>query len=63
VLNVGRFQYVKCDVLSWQDQVELFKTAIAWSPKGGIDIVVASAGVSGPDGFHDLGLLIPCLSH
>ncbi|RDL30985.1 Uncharacterized protein BP5553_09774 [Venustampulla echinocandica] len=41
--------FVKCDVRVWEDQVAVFKTAIEHSPKHGIDIVIANAGVYGPD--------------
>ncbi|KAK3997019.1 putative dehydrogenase [Cladorrhinum sp. PSN332] len=37
--------YFHCDVTSWNDQVSLFKSAIAASPTGGIDCVVAGAGI------------------
>jgi len=43
--------FVKCDVLSWHDQVKLFKTAIERSPSKGVDIVLANAGISGQDSF------------
>lgn len=41
--------YVKCDVTQWQDQVSVFETARKLSPNGGIDIVIANAGIYGPD--------------
>lgn len=34
---------------SWEDQLALFKLAISKSPRKSIDIVVANAGISGPD--------------
>lgn len=37
--------YFHCDVTSWDDQVRLFKSAIAASPTKGIDCVVAGAGI------------------
>jgi NAD(P)-dependent dehydrogenase (short-subunit alcohol dehydrogenase family) len=37
--------YQHCDVTSWADQVSLFQTAITSSPTGGIDAVVAAAGI------------------
>ncbi|MCJ1418931.1 hypothetical protein MMC32_005282 [Xylographa parallela] len=37
------FRY--CDVTNWPSQVELFKEAIRLSPHGGIDAVVANAGI------------------
>ncbi|OCL02802.1 NAD(P)-binding protein [Glonium stellatum] len=44
-----RVQFIKCDVRNWAEQVEVFKAAIANSPQKSIDIVVANAGVAGPD--------------
>ena len=38
--------FVHCDVRDWQSQVSLFKKAVALSPHGGIDTVVASAGIA-----------------
>ncbi|KAA6408356.1 MAG: hypothetical protein FRX48_08098 [Lasallia pustulata] len=38
--------FVHCDVRNWQSQVALFKKAVAFSPHGGIDTVVASAGIT-----------------
>ncbi|RFU28570.1 hypothetical protein B7463_g7781, partial [Scytalidium lignicola] len=43
--------FVKCDVTSWEDQIELFQAAKAKSPNGGIDIVVANAGRFKDDRF------------
>lgn len=37
--------FVYCDVTNWQSQVDLFRTAIKLSPHGGIDAVVANAGI------------------
>ncbi|KAK8167769.1 hypothetical protein IWX90DRAFT_380141 [Phyllosticta citrichinensis] len=41
--------FVRCDVTKWQDQVQLFKEAVRLSPHGGIDCVVANAGIAGND--------------
>lgn len=41
--------FVHCNVTDWQSQVHLFKEAVQLSPHGGIDTVVANAGVSGGD--------------
>ncbi|KUJ13640.1 short chain dehydrogenase/reductase-like protein [Mollisia scopiformis] len=38
--------FVYCDVTNWQSQVDLFRTAIKLSPHGGIDAVVANAGIT-----------------
>jgi len=41
--------FVHCDVTDWQSQVNLFKDAVKLSPHGGLDTVVANAGIAGPD--------------
>ncbi|KAI9819159.1 MAG: hypothetical protein M1827_007315 [Pycnora praestabilis] len=38
--------FVHCNVTDWQSQVNFFKDAVRLSPHGGIDAVVANAGVS-----------------
>ncbi|KAI9708901.1 MAG: hypothetical protein M1828_002573 [Chrysothrix sp. TS-e1954] len=45
--------FVYCNVTDWQSQVNLFKEAAKLSPHGGIDIVVANAGIAGLDGFEE----------
>lgn len=47
--------FVHCDVTDWQSQVELFKQAAKLSPHGGIDAVVANAGIAGADGVQTPG--------
>ena len=42
----SNLHFFQCDVTSWQSQVELFQEALERSPHGGIDCVVANAGVS-----------------
>ncbi|KAI9758189.1 MAG: 40S ribosomal protein mrp2, mitochondrial [Chaenotheca gracillima] len=37
--------FVYCDVTDWQSQVDLFKKAVKLSPHGGIDTVLANAGI------------------
>ena len=37
-------KFIKCNVLSWEEQLAAFKEAIASSPKNAIDVVVANAG-------------------
>ncbi|KAM5344241.1 hypothetical protein ACJ41O_012778 [Fusarium nematophilum] len=44
----GRHHFFQCDVTDWDSQVAFFKAAAAASPHGGIDVVVANAGVSDP---------------
>lgn len=41
--------FIKCNVASWDAQVAMFKHAINASPNGGIDIVVANAGIGESD--------------
>jgi NAD(P)-dependent dehydrogenase (short-subunit alcohol dehydrogenase family) len=38
--------YIHCDVTSWKSQVAFFRESIKLSPTGGIDAVVANAGVA-----------------
>ncbi|QIW98539.1 hypothetical protein AMS68_004057 [Peltaster fructicola] len=44
-----QLRFVQCDIMSWSDQLKLFKTALAESPARTLDIVFANAGISGPD--------------
>jgi NAD(P)-dependent dehydrogenase (short-subunit alcohol dehydrogenase family) len=45
--------FVECDVRDWQAQVRLFKEAVRLSPHGGIDCVIANAGIAGLEPFHN----------
>ncbi|KAK0671205.1 putative dehydrogenase [Cercophora samala] len=47
------FHYQHCDVTSWADQLSLFKFAAANSPTGGVEGVVAGAGVVDMDNSFD----------
>jgi NAD(P)-dependent dehydrogenase (short-subunit alcohol dehydrogenase family) len=47
--------FVHCDVTDWQSQVNLFKEAAKLSPHGGIDTVVANAGIAGDDNVQKPG--------
>lgn len=49
-------KFAKCNVTVWADQLAAFKTAIASSSSGRVDIVVANAGISGADSvfFNDV---------
>jgi hypothetical protein len=38
--------FLYCDVANWQSQVDFFRSAVKLSPHGGIDAVVANAGIS-----------------
>ena len=44
---------VKCDVVKWDDQLAMFKDALANSPSKRIDVVVANAGISSTDDVFD----------
>lgn len=45
----NKVHFVHCDVTDWQSQVNLFKQAVKLSPHGGLDVVVANAGIAGRD--------------
>lgn len=44
-----RLHFFHCDVTDWQSQVHFFKKAVEVSPHGGIDTVVANAGIVKPE--------------
>ena len=46
-----KVHFVECDVRDWDAQVALFKEAVRLSPHGGIDVVVANAGIAVPEPF------------
>ena len=48
--NNPNIHFVRCDVTEWQSQVNLFKEAVKLSPHGGIDAVIANAGVGNDEG-------------
>ncbi|KAK8054970.1 hypothetical protein PG993_000197 [Apiospora rasikravindrae] len=41
--------YRHCDVTSWESQAAFFRDAVALSPHGGLDAVIANAGISDTD--------------
>ncbi|KAL4898288.1 short chain dehydrogenase/ reductase [Aspergillus ambiguus] len=43
-------QFVKCNITSWDEQVQVFEAAIAHSPNKSCDIVIANAGISRASG-------------
>lgn len=45
---------MKCDVTQWEDQKNLFKVARENSPSGRIDVVIANAGIYGPDALDGM---------
>lgn len=56
------YQYLKCDVTSWQDQLAVFRAAIARSPQKSLDVVIANAGIGGNDSVFQLGSSVPTMS-
>ncbi|KAL8685726.1 MAG: hypothetical protein Q9218_007581 [Villophora microphyllina] len=42
----SRVYFIHCDVIDWQSQINLFREAVKLSPHGGIDTVVANAGIA-----------------
>lgn len=44
----ANLHFFHCDVTEWQSQVQFFKDATHVSPHGGIDTVVANAGIADP---------------
>ena len=55
--NNAYVHFFRCDVTDWQSQVEFFRHAVMLSPHGGIDVVVANAGVAGMEPLHEPGNL------
>ena len=53
--------FAACDVTKWEDQLALFQKAKSVSTSGKIDIVVANAGIAGPDPvfLNAEGMVIP----
>ncbi|KIW92818.1 uncharacterized protein Z519_06667 [Cladophialophora bantiana CBS 173.52] len=50
-------RFVQCDITSWDDQLALFKKAVTESPAKSCDIVIANAGITGPDPPHPLTIV------
>lgn len=49
MLTTSRTTFVKCDVTSWEDQVNLFSEAENLSPSGKVHFVVPNAGIAPKD--------------
>jgi NAD(P)-dependent dehydrogenase (short-subunit alcohol dehydrogenase family) len=45
--NNQNLHFIHLDVTSWRSQVDFFREAVRLSPHGGIDTVIANAGVNG----------------
>lgn len=45
IFDRDKVAFVECDTRSWEDQLQLFETAIAKSPHHSVDVVLANAGV------------------
>lgn len=48
-LQISKAKFVKCDTTNWEDQLNLFETAKAFSPSSKIHYVVANAGIAAKD--------------
>ena len=46
---ISRTKFVKCDTTSWEDQLEMFRTAASFAADGRISYVVANAGIARAD--------------
>jgi hypothetical protein len=53
-------QFFECDVTKWDDQLKMFKGALALSPINTIEVVIANAGISGPDILFTIEGPHPC---
>jgi NAD(P)-dependent dehydrogenase (short-subunit alcohol dehydrogenase family) len=47
-------QFIECDTRLWSSQLALFKSTVSFAPSKGVDIVIANAGVTGPDPLYTL---------
>ena len=52
---LNRYNFLKCDVRIWTEQLAVFKAAKENSPHKSIDIVVANAGISDLDPVFQIG--------
>lgn len=57
------YEFVKCDVRQWKDQLAAFKSAVLNSPHHNIDIVIANAGISGEDTLFKPGTVSGSIRH
>lgn len=48
-LGADKVAFASCDVLAWDQQLKLFKTAIEKAPSKSIDVVCANAGIAVDD--------------
>lgn len=60
--NNQHHHFIRLDVTSWESQVAAFREAIRLSPHGGLDIVVAGAGVNIPAENAAFEITVPDLS-
>ncbi|OJD38995.1 short chain dehydrogenase [Diplodia corticola] len=56
-LGSPNIHFVRCNVTEWDSQVAFFKEALKLSPHGGIDVVVANAGIAKKDDLANLHAL------
>ena len=57
----SNLHFIHCDVTQWQSQANFFKEAVKLSPHGGIDTIIANAGIAQerPDFEEPTGLDAP----
>ncbi|KAL4932474.1 putative short chain dehydrogenase/reductase [Aspergillus undulatus] len=48
--EAGNAQFIQCNIIFWDEQVRVFKTAVEHSPSHSVDIVIANAGISRASG-------------
>lgn len=53
ITGSNKVHFIHCDVTKWQSQVNLFKEAVKLSPHGGLDVVVANAGIARADAIQE----------
>ncbi|KAJ5521058.1 hypothetical protein N7463_001511 [Penicillium fimorum] len=58
-LDESQALFVQCNVTVWEEQLAVFEAATARSPTHKIDIVIANAGIAGPDVLAGLNDEIP----
>jgi 5'-hydroxyaverantin dehydrogenase len=59
---INSVQFVKTDTTSWTAQVAGFKAAVSFSPSGTVDLVLASAGLTGENASSWLKKAMPSSS-
>lgn len=50
----SKAQFIKADIINWDDLVAAFEAAVQNSPKNRLDIVISNAGIIGNDDMSSL---------